>query len=546
MFPVFCPFLAPFKGSVALSTNFWCMTIFCLRNTTHRSHSNSDSTGLLYAEAMSLPTIWVFGDQLNRGIGALATATPLTHRVLFIESAAKISSQKWHIQRAHFIVASMRKFAHELRSAGFQVDYRMVKSMGQGIKEHVREFAPSEIMATEPNSYASRLLAHDLGVRTVSSNQFLCHPSEYQGFLGARKSIKMEDFYRWQRKRLNVLMDGSEPTGDRWNFDDENRQPPPKTGHDRWPVPALYELDEVDEQVLAAVQSHCFGKLPVGQWATTREGALERLQFFIERVLPVFGEHEDAMLKSNWHLAHSLLSPYLNNGLLLPREVVEAAQSAFREGKVPLNSAEGFIRQIIGWREYIWNCYWQWMPDYAHMNALGADVKLPPMFTNPSKTSMACMKSVLDGVNERSYSHHIERLMVLGNFALIAGVNPQQLTRWMWNSYIDAAEWVMVPNVIGMSQYADGGMLATKPYASGGAYIDRMSDHCKGCVYDRKKRTGDDACPFTVLYWDFFLRHQERFVKNPRVARQVRAAQQLQDRDELQVVATAMFQKLNE
>ena len=545
MFPVFCPFLAPFKGSVARSTNFWCMTIFCLRNTTHRSHSNSDSTGLLYAEAMSLPTIWVFGDQLNRGIGALATATPLTHRVLFIESAAKISSQKWHIQRAHFIVASMRKFALELRSAGFQVDYRMVKSMGQGIKEHVREFAPSEIVATEPNSYASRLLAHDLGVRTVSSNQFLCHPSEYQGFLGARKSIKMEDFYRWQRKRLNVLMDGSEPTGDRWNFDDENRQPPPKTGHDRWPVPALYELDEVDEQVLAAVQSHCFGKLPVGQWATTREGALERLQFFIKRVLPVFGEHEDAMLKSNWHLAHSLLSPYLNNGLLLPREVVEAAQSAFREGKVPLNSAEGFIRQIIGWREYIWNCYWQWMPDYAHMNALGADVKLPPMFTNPSKTSMACMKSVLDGVNERSYSHHIERLMVLGNFALIAGVNPQQLTRWMWNSYIDAAEWVMVPNVIGMSQYADGGMLATKPYASGGAYIDRMSDHCKGCVYDRKKRTGDDACPFTVLYWDFFLRHQERFVKNPRVARQVRAAQQLQDRDELQVVAVSMMKKLN-
>ena len=507
--------------------------------------SNSWSSALLYAEAMSLPTIWVFGDQLNRGIGAMATATPLTHRVLFIESATKISSHRWHVQRAHFIVASMRKFAAELVAEGFQVDYRHAGSMTQGVNEHVREFAPSEIVATEPNSYAARMLVQGLGVRTVSSNQFLCHPTEYQGFLGTRKSIKMEDFYRWQRKRLNVLMDGDEPTGDRWNFDEENRQPPPKSGHDRWPVPALYELDEVDEQVLRAVQSHSFGKLPVGQWATTRAGARERLQFFIERVLPVFGEHEDAMLKSNWHLAHSLLSPYLNIGLLLPGEVVEAAQSAFREGKVPLNSAEGFIRQIIGWREYIWNCYWQWMPDYAHMNALSANVKLPPMFTDPSKTSMACMKSVLNGVNERSYSHHIERLMVLGNFALVAGVNPQQLTRWMWNSYVDAAEWVMVPNVIGMSQYADGGMLATKPYASGGAYIDRMSDHCKGCVYDRKKRTGDDACPFTVLYWDFFLRHQERFVKNPRVARQVRAAQQLQDRDELQVVAAAMFQKLN-
>jgi deoxyribodipyrimidine photolyase-related protein len=185
------------------------------------------------------------------------------------------------------------------------------------------------------------------------------------------------------------------------------------------------------------------------------------------------------------------------------------------------------------------------MPEYAQMNSLGANKDLPPMFTDSAKTSMACMKSVLTGVNERSYSHHIERLMVLGNFALIAGINPQQFTQWMWNSYIDAAEWVMVPNVIGMSQYADGGLLGTKPYASGGAYIDRMSDHCKGCVYDRKKRTGDDSCPFTVLYWDFFLRHQERFVKNPRVARQVRAAQQLQDSEELQVVAAEMMKKMD-
>ena len=544
MFPVLCPLLAPLERSITGRTCFWGETVLGLGNTTHQPHSNSDLTTLLYAEAMSLPTLWVFGDQLNRSIGALASATPLTHRVLFIESTSKIASRKWHVQRAHFIVASMRKFADELVADGFQVDYRHADSMTQGVSEHVREFAPSEIVVTEPNSYAARLLVSELGVRTAPSNQFLCHPTEYQEFLGTRKSIKMEDFYRWQRKRLNVLMDSDEPTGGRWNFDEENRQPPPKTGHDRWPVPARYELDEVDEQVLTAVQKHCFGKLPEGQWATTREGALKRLQFFVEQVLPVFGEHEDAMLKSNWHLAHSLLSPYLNNGLLLPGEVVEAAQLAFREGKVPLNSAEGFIRQIIGWREYIWNCYWQWMPDYAHMNALAADVELPPMFTNPSKTSMACMKSVLSGVNERAYSHHIERLMVMGNFALIAGINPQQLTRWMWNSYIDAAEWVMVPNVIGMSQYADGGMLATKPYASGGAYIDRMSDHCKGCVYDRKKRTGDDACPFTVLYWDFFLRHQDRFVNNPRVARQVRAAQQLKDNEELQVVAVSMMKKL--
>jgi deoxyribodipyrimidine photolyase-related protein len=185
------------------------------------------------------------------------------------------------------------------------------------------------------------------------------------------------------------------------------------------------------------------------------------------------------------------------------------------------------------------------MPDYAQMNSLEATRELPQLFTNPDKTSMACMKSVLQGVNERSYSHHIERLMILGNFSLIAGIDPQQLTRWMWNSYIDAAEWVMVPNVIGMSQYADGGMLSTKPYASGGAYVDRMSDHCKGCAYDRKKRVGEDACPFTVLYWDFFLRHEDRFVRNPRVARQVRAAQQLVDRDDLQTTAVSIFSRLD-
>ena len=339
-------------------------------------------------------------------------------------------------------------------------------------------------------------------------------------------------------------MDGDEPVAGRWNFDEDNRKPPPKTNHDRWPEPASIPLDELDQQVLADVAPYTWGALPTGLWATSRAGALARLEKFVTEVLPMFGEHEDAMLKSNWHLAHSLLSPYLNNGLLLPGEVVDAVVAEFSKGNVPVNSAEGFIRQVIGWREYIWNCYWQWMPEYAHMNALAAEVSLPKLFTSPETTQMACMKSVLGGVYEHSYAHHIERLMVLGNFALIAGINPQELTSWMWNSFVDAAEWVMVPNVVGMSQYADGGMLATKPYASGGAYIDRMSDHCKGCAYDRKKRVGEDACPFTVLYWDFFLRHEEKFVKNPRVARQVRAAQQLADRDELQATAVTILRRL--
>ena len=493
---------------------------------------------------MQKATIWIFGDQLNRAIGALQSAKPVTHRILIIESKQKMKSQRWHVQRAHFIITSMRRFADELRQEGFEVDYRIANSMTHGLRDHIAEFAPSAVCASEPNSYSARQLVAGLSVETVKSNQFMCHPDDYKTFIDSRKSFKMEDFYRWQRKRFDILMDGDEPTGGKWNFDEENRQPPPKTGKDRWPVPRTLALDDVDNQVIQDLEAYTWGKLPEGQWATTRAGALERLDTFITQVLPMFGDHEDAMLASNWHLAHSLLSPYLNIGLLLPEEVVTAAQGAFQKGNVPINSAEGFIRQVMGWREYIWNCYWRWMPDYAQKNYLKAKQDLPPMFFDANKTSMACMKSVFTGVHERSYAHHIERLMVLGNFALIAGINPQQLTQWMWNSFIDAAEWVMVPNVIGMSQYADGGMLATKPYASGGAYIDRMSDHCKGCAYDRKKRVGDDACPFTVLYWDFFLRHEEIFVKNPRVARQVRGAQQLADRDELRVTAVSILKRM--
>ena len=440
----------------------------------------------------------------------------------------------------------MRRFADELRSEGFSVDYRIAPSMREGVQQHIAEMQPSAVVATEPNSYAARELVKSLGIQTEPSDQFLCHPDEYSQFMGERRTIKMEDFYRWQRRRLNVLMDGDQPCDGQWNFDAENRLPPPKTGHDRWPTPKTYELDALDQQVISDVGDNSWGDAPTGVWATTRDDALQRMNYFVENVLPVFGEHEDAMLSSNWHLAHSLLSPYLNNGLLLPMEVIRAAESAYRNGHVPINSAEGFIRQILGWREYIWNCYWRWMPDYAGMNELQAERDLPRMFLDPEATQMSCMKSVVHNVQQRSYAHHIERLMVLGNFSLIAGINPQQLTNWMWENFIDAAEWVMVPNVIGMSQFADGGMLATKPYASGGAYIDRMSNHCKGCVYDRKKRVGEDACPFTNLYWDFFLRHQDRFVKNPRVARQVRAAQQLGDKVELQETAQTMLSRLDD
>ena len=452
----------------------------------------------------ALATVWVFGDQLNRAIGALAKASPESHRVLLITAADKIESRSWHPARVSLITRAIEAFAADLRDEGFDVDHRRASSMRAGVEAHRAEYAPSEVVVTEPNSFTARRLVNDLGCSVVKSNQFLCHPTDFDEWAGSRKSFKMEDFYRWQRRRTGYLMNGESPTGGEWNYDEQNRERPPKDGHDRWPV-------------------------PVDVWATTREGAMERLDFFVSRVLPMFGPHEDAMLADNWHLAHSVLSPYLNLGLLLPGEVCDRVEQEFRAGRVPINSAEGFIRQVIGWREYVWNLYWRWMPDYASMNALGADVDLPPVFTGKAGTEMRCVGSILHDLQARGWVHHIPRLMVLGNLALIAGINPQQFTRWMWDSFVDAAEWVMVPNVVGMSLHADGGMMASKPYAAGGAYIDRMSDYCGGCAFDRAKRVGDDACPFTTLYWDFMLRHAERFKRNPRMATQVRAAQKLGD-----------------
>jgi deoxyribodipyrimidine photolyase-related protein len=486
-------------------------------------------------------TILVFGDQLNREIGALADAQPSETRVLMVESRSKLSAQQWHVQRAHFYLASMHRFADDLRRQGFDVHFRRAESFTSAVQQHRSEFRGDDIVATEPNSWAARQLLQRLDIPTVRSNQFLCHHADFAGWVDSRlsagyKTFKMEDFYRRQRLQLGYLMDGSEPATGKWNYDSDNRQPPPKSDHDRWAVPLVDPLDQVDDAVLASLPDTCIGSLPSGTWSTSREGALRRLRHFVDDLLPVFGPHEDAMLTDNWHLAHSLLSPYLNNGLLLPTEVCDAVQAAYDAGRVDIASAEGFIRQIIGWREYVWGLYWMSMPGYRDENALGASLSLPPLFSGGS-TRMNCVAQTLRSVENYSWAHHIQRLMVLGNFALTSGVQPQEFTAWMSRVFIDAAEWVMVPNVIGMALYADGGRMATKPYASGGAYIDKMSDYCKGCAYDRKKRTGDDACPFTTLYWDFLLRHADIFGRNPRIVTQVRAAQKLADKDAVQLRA---------
>jgi deoxyribodipyrimidine photolyase-related protein len=499
-----------------------------------------------------LDTVWVLGDQLHRRVGPLAQATPATHRVLLVESEAKLRSKRWHRQRLHLVLAAMQRFADDLRSEGFQVDHRVAPTLRAGLDAHRHEFQPTEVVAMWPASRGGRDMLQAAGVTVTPNEQFLCSPDLFATWAEGRKRWKMEDFYRWQRRRLGYLMDGvgedAQPVTGRWNYDADNRQPPPKDGSLRWPTPLTDPLDDVDHAVLARIGDlgdGVWGAEPEGWWATSRQGALRRLDHFVTELLPLFGPHEDAMLSTNWHLAHSLLSPYLNLGLLTPREVCDRVQAEYDAHRVPIASAEGFLRQVIGWREYVWGLYWWWGPDYRHENQLGAHRPLPPVFTGTATTQMRCVGTTLDDLHRHGWLHHIQRLMVLGNLSALAGVDPLALADWMWASFVDGGEWVMLPNVIGMSQHADGGRMATKPYVSGGAYLDRMSDYCKGCHYDRTARTGERACPFTTLYWDYLARHEERFARNPRMVTQVRAMRKLSDLADVRIRAREVLDRLD-
>jgi len=482
---------------------------------------------------VSIPTVWVLGDQLNRNISSLADHDPSTCRVLFVESAAKRSSKRWHIQRLHLVLSAMRHFAEELREEGFDVDYRIARSLREGLQAHVDDFEVDEVFAMEPMSSDGRTMLEEQGVLLTRNNQFTCHYDDFAGWAADRKSFKMEDFYRWQRARLNLLMEGDKPVDGKWNFDHDNRERPPKDGRS-WPEFTAFELDDIDRLVIAENTDGSWGEAPGGWWPVTRSQALQRLDEFIERALDPFGPHEDAMLAEEWKLAHSTLSSSMNLGLLHPLEVVERAEAAFDEGHARINSVEGFIRQVIGWREYVWGVYWLWLPDgYRDKNELGAEAPVPPAFTGDAPTEMKCVSGTIEHIERYGFAHHIERLMVLGNLALTSGVNPQAMTQWMWASFVDGAEWVMLPNVVGMALHADGAMMATKPYASGGAYINKMSNYCKGCRFDPKKRTGDDACPYTTPYWDFLARNEEAFRSNHRMGQQLAGMRPLAPLDDV-------------
>jgi deoxyribodipyrimidine photolyase-related protein len=482
--------------------------------------------------------IYVAHDHLNRQRGALKDANASTDVIVLVESQRMTTGRAWHKERLFFLISSARHFATELEQSGFTVRYLKAATTIDGLNLARAEFGDLPITSAQPSSFKQFEALEKFGVGFIPNDFFLTSRELFGQWAERQKSFVMENFYRAQRLRLGILVEGGQPVGGRWNFDADNRLPPPKNY--TWPAYLEHERDEIDLEVARQL-----GYEPQKTWATTRAGALSQLNNFVTNHLAGFGPYEDAVAAENWALHHSLLSPYLNNGLLHAEEVVAAVLGEFTAGRAPIESVEAFVRQVIGWREYINGMYWFLGEAYRDNNQLGASRKLLPLFTDSSKTKMACVKSAVAGVEQRAWVHHIPRLMILSNLALTTGTNPQEFLNWMREQFIDACDWVMVPNVIGMAVHADGGKLMTKPYASGGAYINRMTEHCKGCAYDPKLRVGENACPFTTLYWDFLDRHKDDFAKNHRMGQQLQGLKRLSDLPELKLRAVQVLEGLD-
>ncbi len=474
-------------------------------------------------------TLLLFGDQLGP-----AYLEGHDGPVLMIESAAVFRRRRYHRAKAQLVLSAMRHRAQEL---GERCTYVRAETYAQGL---AGVSGPVSVVA--PTSRAALDLVHRLGLEVLPDRGFATSREDFSGWAAGRNRLLQEDFYRWQRRRFGILMEGEEPVGGRWNYDAENREKPPRTPTLGVVEPWWPTEDDIDQQVRADIDAWAAdGIVFVGddgpRWsAATRTEALAALDHFVTHRLPAFGPHEDAMLGRDPWMAHSGLSPALNLGLLDPLEVATAAEQAFQQGQAPLAGVEGFVRQVLGWREYVNGLYWHLPTEYRDRNALGATGDLPDWWTDldaAGTVTAACLKGVLGDLRERGWVHHIPRLMVLGNYALQRGWDPGQVTAWFHEAFIDGYDWVMVPNVVGMSQHADGGLMATKPYASGGAYVNRMSDYCKGCPFDPKVRVGEKACPFTAGYWAFLDRNAPAFAGNHRMGQPLAGLARLADRDEL-------------
>ncbi len=487
----------------------------------------------------------VLGDQLDLDAAAFDGFDPAQDLVWM----AEVDEESTHVwsskQRIAMFLAAMRHFAQALRDAGRPLVYTRLDDAGNhgslaaGLRSTLHSLAPRRVLMTAPGDW--RVLQSlkavveqaGLSLEIREDRHFFCTVREFAAHARGRKSLRLEYFYRELRQRHGVLMQGDQPVGGRWNFDADNRESFGPRGPGALPPRASFEPDELTREAIRLVESRFAqhpGSLDAFAWPVTREQALQALGRFIEQRLPLFGRYEDAMWPGEPWLYHSQLSAALNLKLLSAREVVGAAEAAWQAGKAPLASVEGFIRQILGWREYVRGIYWTRMPGYAEANALQATQDLPAWYWS-GDTDMACLREALSQTLAHGYAHHIQRLMVTGLFALMLGVRPQQVHHWYLSVYVDAVEWVELPNTLGMSQYADGGVMASKPYVATGKYIQRMGGGCAACRYDPAQRLGERACPFTTLYWDFLIRHQSLLGANARMALQVKNAARLPDEE---------------
>jgi deoxyribodipyrimidine photolyase-related protein len=489
---------------------------------------------------MGKKSVWILWDQLSTNQAALRQADRSTDTLLFIESRERASSLPFHKHRLVLLLSAMRHFAREREAEGWKVDYHSLAETADdlsALRKHLRTHGPDSILLAEPNNFSEQQEIERLSkkeaipLRTTATSQFLLSRKDFIDWADGKKRLLMEAHYRRMRERHGLLMlPNGEPEGGRWNFDADNRAGLAEWKKSDAPVPdeEMYEVPdtctlEVIHEVEKWFPTHP-GKASTFWLPVTRKASLHWLERFMENRLPNFGKYQDLMVSRHRTMYHSLISPMINIGLLEPMECMQAAVARGKDGAVPLPAVEGFIRQILGWREFVNGVYWLKMPDYAESNALEANRPLPRFFYD-GLTSMNCLRQVLQQTLETGYNHHIQRLMVLGNFLLIAGVRPQEALRWFTEMYVDAHDWVMAANVLGMSLHADGGFMATKPYAAGASYLSKMGDYCANCHYRPDIKSGPGACPFNLLYWSFYDRHQTRFASNPRTAVMVRSWQ---------------------
>ena len=481
----------------------------------------------------------VLGDQCSRGLSALRDLDPARDVVLLSEVVGECTYVRHHAKKIVLVLSAMRHFARALQARGVQVDYIRLDdpentgSLRGEMLRAVERHSPDCVVCTEPGEWRLRedfRTWHEAsGVETDirDDDRFLCRIQEFRTFARERGLSRMEFFYRDMRRRHRLLMDGDQPEGGRWNYDPENRKPLPRQV--TAPAAPRFPPDEITAEVMALVASRFpnhFGSPEGFALPVTAQDARRALDDFVLNRLPSFGDWQDAMRTGEGTLFHALISTSLNTGLLSPLEACQAAEAAYRAGAAPLNAVEGFVRQILGWREFVRGVYWLHMPEYAQFNSLGATRKLPALYWD-ADTRMNCLHQAVSDTRDHAYAHHIQRLMITGNFALLAGLHPDEVDEWYLIVYADAYEWVEMPNVRGMALHADGGIMGSKPYASSGAYINRMSDYCKACHYDVREAVGEQACPFNALYWDFIDRHRARFAENHRMAMPLRTLERM-------------------